>query len=91
MINKVYFKKEELFCFCFLYACHSIYLTFYLVNLNLDFSTRNIEDVNEENAGNWIDQEFNWKDYLDQTGDKPASERLFKHVSEKNLCQNINF
>ncbi|XP_012559766.2 scm-like with four MBT domains protein 2 isoform X1 [Hydra vulgaris] len=43
-----------------------------------NFSTRNEE--NNEDGGNWIDQEFNWKDYLEQTGDKPASERLFKHV-----------
>lgn len=29
----------------------------------------------------WINQTFNWKDYLAQYSDKPASERLFKHVN----------
>ncbi len=34
-----------------------------------------------QSASSWIDQEFNWADYLKLTGDKPANENLFKHVS----------
>ena len=40
-----------------------------------------VELATEDNTGNsWIDQEFNWKEYLATSNDKPASERLFKHV-----------
>lgn len=40
-----------------------------------------INEVTENsNTASWIDQEFNWKEYLAQNNDKPASERLFKHV-----------
>ena len=39
-------------------------------------------DSKDGSGGNWIDQAFSWKEYLTQNNDKPASERLFKHVSE---------
>lgn len=40
-----------------------------------------INEVTENsNTASWIDQEFNWKEYLAQNNDKPASERLFKHI-----------
>jgi len=36
--------------------------------------------VEESTSSSWIDQEFNWKDYLALSNDKLASERLFKHI-----------
>ena len=38
------------------------------------------DGTEDSNAGSWIDQDFSWKEYLSHSNDKPASERLFRHV-----------
>eukprot|EP00794_Sanderia_malayensis_P006848 gene6848-7617_t len=58
----------------------------------------NLVDVSQElptssaqvAALSWIDQEFNWSDYLKSTGDKPAGDNFFKHTIKPPVLSEIH-